>query len=85
MKNSKTHQTRGTSLPVAMDSDVKQRLDKLKPWVPSFSAYIQRLVHLDLTYGLLAPDGGLNQEVVNKAKGKRPFDHGFSQSVIAVG
>lgn len=74
MKDKRKTQGRWASLPDEMSNDVDKRLGNLNPWVPSFSAYVQRLIYLDLTYGLLNKEGGPNEEVINKAKGKRPFN-----------
>lgn len=74
MGKPKNAQPRGASLPNEMSADVDKRLETLKPWVGNFSAYVQRLIYLDLTYGILDKEGGVNDAVVNKSKGKRPFN-----------
>ena len=62
-----------------MVGEVDQRVASLKPWVSSFSAYVQRLILLDLKHGILNAEGSTNERVVNRDKGpERPFEVGRS-------
>lgn len=68
MKNNRTHQGRGVSLPDKMSAAVDVRLMELKPWVSSFSSYVQRLIYLDLTRKVINDDGGVNEDAVKPLK-----------------
>ena len=74
MGKPKNANSRGASLPIEMSKDVDTRLERLRPWVPGFSSYIQRLITMDLQYGLLDNDGSPNEIVINRKKGRPPFD-----------
>lgn len=68
---------RGVSFPPEMSEDIDKRLGELHPFVAGLSAYVQRLVHLDLSRGLLREDGSINEAAVLKvkdAKGGRSFN-----------
>lgn len=62
------YKARGVSLPADMWGDAEKRVAKLHPWVSNFSAYVQRLIKLDLERTLLDGDGGINHSVVGKGK-----------------
>jgi len=46
--NSRTHKSRGVSLPLEVDERVEKLLEQLRPKVKGFSHYIQLLVDWDL-------------------------------------
>lgn len=74
---SKDHYTgRGVSLSGEMQTAVDKRIAELHPWVKGFSAYVQRLIHLDLKLKVISDDGGVNEDAVKpQPKGrKRPFE-----------
>lgn len=62
------YKARGISMPPELWGDAERRVKTLHPWVSNFSAYIQRLIRLDLERSLLDMDGGINQAVVGKGK-----------------
>jgi hypothetical protein len=62
-----------------MIDQVDQRIAKLNPWVKGFSAYVQRLILLDLKHGILNAEGSTNEAVLRRDKGQeRPFEVGRS-------
>lgn len=84
--SNRTTTGRGVSLPDEMVAAVDKRIAGLKPWVSGFSAYVQRLIYLDLERRVINDDGGVNENAVKPTKGKskRPFEQrpGTSESGI---
>lgn len=67
------HIGRGVSLDDAMRSAVDKRIAELRPWVKGFSAYVQRLIYVDLTRKVINDNGGVNEDAVKPLKkGKKP-------------
>lgn len=60
-----------------MVAAVDKRIAGLRPWVSGFSAYVQRLIYLDLTHNVIGDDGGVNEDAVKPPpKGrKRPKNY----------
>lgn len=68
---------RGVSLTLEMSEAVNRRIAELGPFVNGFSAYVQRLIYVDLAKEILKP------EIPLKKNGERPFNSELSSQALA--
>lgn len=73
------HIGRGVSLDDDMRSAVDKRIAELRPWVKGFSAYVQRLIHVDLKCKVINDDGGINEDALKPLKKGRK-SHTFTMA-----